>query len=70
MVTKPDEKAAKALTKLLKEAREKSKLTQAQVADKSDMHVQYYAGIEQGRVNTSWDKLYKIFLVLKINLSH
>ncbi len=69
MVTKPDEKAIKTLTKLLKEAREKANLTQAQVAEKSGMHVQYYAGIEQGRVNTSWDKLYRIFQVLKIKLS-
>ena len=69
MVRKPDEKAIKVLTKLLKEAREKVSLTQAQVAEKSGMHVQYYAGIEQGRVNTSWDKLYRIFQVLKIKLS-
>lgn len=69
MTTKPDEKAVKALTKLLKEARQKANLTQAQVAEKSGMHVQYYAGIEQGRVNTSWDKLYRIFQTLKIKLS-
>lgn len=69
MVANLDEKAVKTLTKLLKEARENANLTQSQVAEKSGMHVQYYAGIEQGRVNTSWDKLYRIFQVLKIKLS-
>ena len=49
-----DTPSAKELSRLLKNAREKAKLTQTQVADKSDMHVQYYAGIEQGRINPSW----------------
>lgn len=68
MGSKQDTPAAKDLSKLLVEAREKANLTQAQVAEKSGMHVQYYAGIEQGRVNTSWDKLYSIFKVLKIKI--
>jgi len=70
MGSKLDTPAAKDLSKLLTEAREKAGLTQLQVAEKSDMHVQYYAGIEQGRVNTSWDKLHSIFKVLKIKLSY
>ncbi len=70
MGSKQDTPAAKELSKLLTGAREKAKLTQAQVADRSGMHVQYYAGIEQGRVNPSWDKLHSIFKVLKIKLSY
>ena len=70
MGSKLDTPASKDLSKLLTEAREKAGFTQAQVAEKSGMHVQYYAGIEQGRVNPSWDKLYSIFKVLKIKLSY
>ncbi len=70
MGNKQNTPAAKHLSKLLADAIEKAKLTQAQVADKCSMHVQYYAGIEQGRVNPSWDKLHSIFKVLKIKVSY
>lgn len=70
MGNKLDTSTSQDLSKLLTSAREKAKLTQAQVAEKSGMHVQYYAGIEQGRVNPSWDKLHPVFKVLKIKLSY
>lgn len=69
MSSKTNTTSSEDLSKLLTNAREKAKLTQAQVAQKSNMHVQYYAGIEQGRVNPSWDKLYPVFKILKIKFS-
>ena len=60
---------AKELSKLLISAREKLGLTQLQVAEKGGIHVQTYAGFEQGRLNPSWSKLYPVFKVLKIKLT-
>ncbi|MBI2012239.1 helix-turn-helix transcriptional regulator [Candidatus Daviesbacteria bacterium] len=69
MRSKLNTPAAKDLSKLLIEARERLGLTQLQVAEKSGIHVQTYAGFEQGRLNPSWEKLYPVFKVLKIKLS-
>lgn len=52
----------------LKNAREKAGLTQQQVADKSDMHVNYYARIERGEINTSYDKLSKLKQILRVDI--
>lgn len=52
-----------------KEAREKKKLTQADVAKQSDMTVTYYAMIERGEVNPSLEKVNKILAVLGLKLS-
>lgn len=52
----------------LKSARKKEGLTQLEVADKTGMDVTYYARIERGEINTSYDKLQKIAKVLKIKL--
>lgn len=41
----------KKLAKILKVARKKAKLTQAQVAVKAEIHTNYYARIERGEVN-------------------
>lgn len=61
--------AQKKLGEKLKRAREKANLTQAEVAEETDMTVTYYAMIERGEVNPSYDKLRKLFRLLKINLS-
>lgn len=53
----------------LKEARENKKLTQADVASQSDMTVTYYAMIERGEVNPSWEKVNKILNILDLKLS-
>lgn len=53
----------------LRQAREKAKLTQVQVAEKTDMAVNYYAMIERGEVNLTYDKLRKLFKLLKIKAS-
>ncbi len=52
----------------LKKAREKVGLTQQQVADKSGMHVNYYARIERGEINTSYDKLSNLKQILKVDI--
>ncbi|OGE31930.1 hypothetical protein A2631_02295 [Candidatus Daviesbacteria bacterium RIFCSPHIGHO2_01_FULL_44_29] len=50
----------------LKSAREKVGLTQQQVADKTGIHVNYYARMEQGRVEVplrrlnAYAKLFKV----------
>jgi transcriptional regulator with XRE-family HTH domain len=53
----------------LKQARKKAKLTQQQLADKSKMHVKYYARIERGGENPSYEALEKIIKALGIKSS-
>lgn len=50
----------------VKEIREKANLTQAQVADKAGIHVNYFARLERGEVNPSADILEKIAKALKV----
>ena len=69
MVSKQNDRARQVLGNKLKKAREKAELTQVEVAAKTDMTDNYYAMIERGEVNPSFDKLRKLFKVLKINPS-
>ena len=62
-----DTKIRKELGNKLKNAREKAKLTQANVADAADMHVNYYARIERGEENPSYEILHGILKALKLN---
>jgi transcriptional regulator with XRE-family HTH domain len=56
--------------KKAKEAREKLKLTQAEVAEKAgNLTVNYYAMIERGEVNPSFEKIKAIAKVLKIKVT-
>ena len=57
------------LGKQIKTAREKLGLTQAEVAQKADMTVNYYAMIERGEVNPSLEKIKGIARVLKLKLT-
>lgn len=66
MTSSDHEKARRLLGSKLREAREKANLTQQDVADASDMHVNYYARIERGQENPSFEKLQSIMRVLKI----
>jgi len=52
------------LGKKLKKARVETKLTQAEVAKKADVHVNYYARIERGEENPSYEKLHGILRAL------
>jgi transcriptional regulator with XRE-family HTH domain len=62
------DQSSKELGFRIKEAREKKKLTQSEVAEKSDMTVTYYAMIERGEVNPSVGKLRKILKVLNLKI--
>lgn len=56
------------LTKILTDAREAKKLTQAEVGKLTDMSTNYYARIERGDINVSYNKLKKIAEVLGLKL--
>lgn len=56
------------LAKILKKARKKAELTQAEVAEKADISVNYYARIERGEVNPTADIIDSIAKALKINI--
>lgn len=56
----------KKLGEKLRQVREAAHLTQADVAKVADVHVNYYARIERGEVNPSYEKLQSIKKVLKI----
>lgn len=53
----------------MKEARESKKLTQQEVAKKTGMTATYYAMIERGEVNPSWEKVNSILNVLDLKIS-
>ena len=56
----------KKLGEKIRQAREKARLTQTEVAEKAGINVSYYAQIERGEVNLSIDKLQSIAKVLNI----
>jgi transcriptional regulator with XRE-family HTH domain len=51
---------------MLKQARLKAKLTQADVANEAGINVNYYARIERGEINTTFEKIQTITKVLKL----
>ena len=55
--------------KRLKKARIQAKLTQAEVAQKIEVHVNYYARIERGEVTPSLDTLKALVKALKVKSS-
>jgi transcriptional regulator with XRE-family HTH domain len=61
-------KNSKGLGERVKTAREKLGMTQADVAKKSKMTVNYYAMIERGEVNPSFNKLQSLAKTLGIKL--
>ncbi len=56
------------IAKQVKEAREKKKLTQEEVAKAADITVNYYAMVERAEVNVSSDILGRIAKALKITI--
>lgn len=64
-----DLKAKVSFGKQIKNAREKMRLTQLDVANKADMTVNYYAMIERGEVNPSFEKIKNIAKVLKLKIT-
>lgn len=59
-------KIRKELGEKLRNAREKSQLTQAEVAENAEITVTYYAMAERGEVNPSFDILHKLIKIFKV----
>lgn len=57
------------LGKNIKKARQKSKLTQAELAEKAGIHTNYYARLERGEVNPSMEIVENIAKALKVKSS-
>ena len=60
------EKTIKDLGNKLKDAREKAGLTQLELAEKAGITANYYAVVERGEKNVSYEKLQRILKVLNI----
>ena len=56
----------KKLGEKLRNIREASRLTQKEVADAAGIHVNYYARIERGEENPTYDKLLDLKKALKL----
>lgn len=61
-----EKKSLQQLGKMLYAAREAAGMTQQEVADKAKVHVNFYARVERGEGNPSFEKLRSIMKVLKI----
>lgn len=57
----------KGLGEKIRGAREKLGLTQLEIAAKAGIDVNYYARIERGIANPSYEKLHNIMKALKMN---
>ena len=57
------------LGKSIKKARKYAQMTQAEAAEKANIHVNYFARIERGEVNPSYEILEGIAKALKVRLS-
>jgi len=66
IMSENNETTRKKLGDKVRKAREKARLTQAEVAERAGINSSYYAQIERGEVNLSIDKLQGIAKVLKI----
>jgi len=66
MASDEQEKARKELGDKLRQARETAKMTQQEVATAADVHVNFYARVERGEENPSFEKLRSIMKVLHL----
>jgi len=66
MASDEQAQARKALGEKLRKAREAVSLTQSAVADAAGVHVNYYARVERGEENPSFEKMQNIMKVLGI----
>lgn len=66
MTSKDGDNVTKELGEKIRKARERTKMTQADVAAVVDLHVNYYARIERGEVHPSFERLQKIMKALNI----
>jgi len=66
MASDEQEKARKELGERLRQARELAKMTQQEVATSAGVHVNFYARVERGEENPSFEKLQSMMKVLRI----
>ena len=66
MDTHDQAKVRKELGEKLRKAREGAKLTQLEVAKAAGVHVNFYARMERGEENPSFEKLQSVMKVLGI----
>lgn len=66
MYNNEQERARIELGKKLRQARESLHLTQLEVATSANVHVNFYARVERGEENPSFEKLQSMMKVLKI----
>jgi transcriptional regulator with XRE-family HTH domain len=66
MDTHDQAKVRKALGEKLRKAREEAKMTQLDVATAAGVHVNFYARMERGEENPSFEKLRSIMKALNI----
>jgi transcriptional regulator with XRE-family HTH domain len=66
MTSDEQEKVRKELGEKLRQAREAAKLTQQEVATAAGVHVNFYARVERGEENPSFEKLRSIMQALGI----
>lgn len=69
MVDEEDKKARKEMGEKMKFVREKKNLTQAQVATDAGIHINYYARVERGEENPTFDIIRRIVKGLKAKSS-
>lgn len=50
----------------IRKARTKAGLTQEQLAERADLHTNYYARVERGEENPSYETIEKIVKALKV----
>jgi transcriptional regulator with XRE-family HTH domain len=65
-MSEEEKKVLKKLGLVLYKARESAGLTQQEVATKAGVHVNFYARVERGEGNPSFEKLQSIMKVLKV----
>jgi len=58
--------ARQEIGKKIKQVREAKNLTQAELANLAGINVNYFAMIERGEVNFTFDKLFRIIKALKV----
>ena len=66
MASDEQDKARKELGEKLRQAREAANMTQQKVATAAGVHVNFYARMERGEENPSFEKLRSIMKVLGI----
>lgn len=66
MASDEQEKARKELGEKFRQARMAAKMTQQEVALAADVHVNFYARVERGEENPSFEKLQSVMRVLGI----